>query len=179
MHEPDASPEATSGAATDRVRLARLALDSALAEAGVAGPDAGPLGLRVTQGGEERVPGITAAVTPDGRYELSIHLIGRLGPLQPLAESIRTATQEAARGAGLGERLGPVNIRWEDVAEPGEFVPPPEPPPGAAVPPPPGAATPRSAKAAAAGSGAPPPAPGSPPPGAPPPPGTPARGAAR
>ena len=164
MQEPDASPPAAplAGAPTDRVRLARLALDSALAEAGVAGPDAGPLGLRMTQGGGERVPGITAAITPDGRYELSMHLIGRLEPLRPLSESIRTATLAAARGAGLGERLGPVNIRWEAVAEPGEIVPQPE--PGGVPPPPPGTPPPRSAKAAAAGSGAPPPPATGPPP---------------
>jgi hypothetical protein len=159
---------AAAGAPSERVRLARLALDSAVAEDGVTGADPGTLGLRLTQGGGEVVQGVTASVTSDGRYELSVHLVGRLVPLQPLGDRVRVAIEEAAASAGLAERLGAVHIAWEDVSAPGDPAPTraatPVGSPPSSTPPRPG-----SGAAAAAGSGAPPPtaAAGSEPPPAP------------
>lgn len=158
MQESSAWVPAEAGTPSERVRLARLALDSALAENGVTGADSGPLGLRLTQGGGEVVQGVTAAVTPDGRYGLSLHLIGRLVPLGPLGDRVRAAIEQAAASAGLAERLGAVHIAWEDVSAPGDPAPigagvptPADAPPTSTAP------RPGSGAAAAAGSGAPPP----------------------
>lgn len=172
MQESSAWVPAIAGTPSERVRLARLALESAIAEDGVAGADSGPLGLRLTQGGGEIVQGVTAAVTAGGRYELTLHLVGRLVPLRPLSDGVRAAVEQAAASAGLAERLEAVHIRWEGVNAPGDPPPTqaatPAGAPPASTPPQPGSGTPRastpprpgSGSAAAAGSGAPPPPPG-------------------
>ena len=103
-----------------RAQLARLALTTALAVEGVDEANAGPLGLRMTVDGGERVVGVVSAALPEGGYAVALHLTARMVPLRPLAAAIRTRVVAAAAGAGLASELGPVDITFEDVREPGE-----------------------------------------------------------
>jgi hypothetical protein len=109
-------PTPDPGRTTPRVRLARLALESALAVEGVAGLHAGPGATRVTSDGGERLPGVVATALPDGTYALSLHLVAQLVPLHPLAEEVRSRVTRAAGTAGLGGALGPIDITIEDLA---------------------------------------------------------------
>jgi len=103
-----------------RAQLARLALTTALAVEGVDEANAGPLGLRMTVDGGERVVGVVSAALPEGGYAVALHLTAHMVPLRPLAAAIRTRVVAAAAGAGLASELGPVDITFEDVREPGE-----------------------------------------------------------
>ena len=51
-----------------------------------------------------------------GRYDVDLHLVARLVPLPHLAERVRSRVTKAVQRAGLAERLGPVSIRFEDLA---------------------------------------------------------------
>ena len=97
--------------------LARLALESALATDGVVSTDAGPIGVRVTRGGGERLPGVVAVARADGRYGIELHLVTLVVPLHPLAERVRAGVEQAARAVGLTESLGPVDITIDAIAE--------------------------------------------------------------
>jgi hypothetical protein len=105
-------------AVSERVELVRLALRQALVVDGVVGADAGSLGLRVTLDGSQRLAGVTAAALADGRYGMTLHLVARLVPLHPLAERIRERIERGASLAGLAQVLGPIDIVFEDLAEP-------------------------------------------------------------
>ncbi len=104
-------------AASERVELARLALTHALAIDGVVRADAGPRGTRITLDGGERLAGVTAAALSDGRYTVTLHLVARVVPLEPLAARIRARIERGAARAGLGRALGPIDIVFEDLAE--------------------------------------------------------------
>ena len=114
-----ASSRATLAPASVRVQLARLALEAALAVEGVVASDPGPAGLRFTAGGGERLPGVTSAARADGTYGVRLHLVTQVVPLPELAERVRSGVARAAARAGLADRLGPVDIRIEDVVEQG------------------------------------------------------------
>lgn len=105
-----------------RVRLARLALDAALAVDGVVRSDPGPLRVRITAEGQDRVPGVVSAALADGRYEVSLYLVTLMVPLHPLADRIRSRVARAASQAGLDDLLGPIDIAFEDLVEPGLAV---------------------------------------------------------
>ncbi len=109
--------------ASERVKLARLALTLALAVDGVVRADPGSLGTRVTLDGADRLVGVTAAALSDGCYGITLHLVARVVPLRPLADRIRARIERGAARAGLEQALGPIDIVFEDVAEPpGEVV---------------------------------------------------------
>ena len=97
-----------------RVRLARLALDAALTEPGVAGPHESL--LHFTLDGARRLPGVVCVAERDGRYAVSLHLVARPVPLLPLMEAVQQRVRESAAVAGLGAVLGTVSVRVEDVA---------------------------------------------------------------
>lgn len=99
-----------------RVRLGRLALEAALAVPGVVRGDAGRVGLAFTNDGGERLEGVVATVLADGRIGLELHLETELVPLPALGDAVRSAV---VRSAGASDRLGPVDVRFEDVSEPG------------------------------------------------------------
>lgn len=110
-------------AASKRVELARLALTQALSVDAVLHATAGPLGTRSTLDGRERLGGVTAAALSDGRYGVTLHLVVHVVPLRPLAHRIRARIERGAARAGLENALGPIDIVFEDVAEPpGEVV---------------------------------------------------------
>jgi hypothetical protein len=109
---------------SDRLRLARTALAAALEVEGVAAAHAPLPDARSTQSAGARVDGVTVVAGADGRYDVGLHLVAAPVPLRPLAERVRDRVATAARIAGLGERLGPVSVRFEDLAEPGPGRPP-------------------------------------------------------
>lgn len=110
-------PIPDAGRTTPRVRLARLALESALAVEGVADLHAGPGATRVTSDGNERLPGVVATALADGTYSLDLHLVAQLVPLHSLAEEVRSRVTRAAGAAGLAEALGPIDITIEDLVQ--------------------------------------------------------------
>lgn len=135
MHEPRAqetgpgAPGRPPGVAgtnpppTDRVRLARIALESALAVEGVVAGHPGAHGIGVVQGAGGPLRGVTAAALPGGRYEVGLHLVADPVPLRPLAETVRERIGRAASRGGLADRLGPVHVAFEDLADPVEAAP--------------------------------------------------------
>ena len=127
MTEPTAPAAETRPSAppSDRVRLARLALDAALATDGVDGGTDGPVRMWVTVEQGQRYPGVTAYVTADGTHDVGLHLVVEPVPLHPLAEAIRSRAEADVAAAGLAGRLGSIDIAFEDLASPGAPAPPP------------------------------------------------------
>ena len=103
---------------SERVRLARAALDACLTLDGVAGGHPGKSRMRFTASGTERIVGVVAVPGPDGRFALSLHLVVHPVPLQPLAADVRRAVAVAAASQGLRDRLRTVDVTFEDLAEP-------------------------------------------------------------
>ena len=114
---PGSQGPAASNLPSARVRLARLALETALSIEGVVEANAGPVGLRVTMDGTERLGGVVSTALPEGRYGVSLHLNAAMVPLPALGDRIRERVRHAAGAAGLGQELGPVDIVFEDVVE--------------------------------------------------------------
>lgn len=84
---------------------------------GVVSGHAGRMGLAFTNDSGERLEGVVATALADGSLGLELHLEAELVPLRPLGDVVRAAV--AAR-AGSEHRLGPVDVRFEDVSEPDE-----------------------------------------------------------
>lgn len=103
---------------SDRFRLARLVLEAALGEGGVAAPNEGPLRTRFTAEAGERLPGVTAVAAPGGGYAVSLHLDAHFVPLHPLADAIRGQVTQTVAAAGLDHELAQLDINFEDLAEP-------------------------------------------------------------
>ena len=111
------SPDAHGaiGVPSERVRLAALARDTALAVPGVAGLDAGPTGLFATVGAGIPVAGVRCLAAPEGGYDLSLRLVCELVPLRPVADHVRAAIEAAAARERL--TVQSVTIVVADVAE--------------------------------------------------------------
>jgi hypothetical protein len=86
---------------SERLRLARLARDAALAVPGVQDTDGGPLGLIGTAAGDERVPGVTCTPLADGGYDVLLRLVCALAPLPALVAQVREAVLRLASDTGL------------------------------------------------------------------------------
>ena len=71
-----------------------------------------------------RATGVVATARPDGRFDVELHLIARPVPLLPLGEEIRSRVVAAATKDGLTERLGLVDIGFEDLVEVAPADPP-------------------------------------------------------
>lgn len=100
---------------SDRVRLARVALESALAVPGVVRGEAGVGVARLTADGSELLVGVSAIAQADGRYAIDLRLIARLVPLWPLADHVRAGVQAAAARAGIAALLGSVDVEFAGV----------------------------------------------------------------
>ena len=99
--------------ASDRVRLARLALDAALVVPDVLGAEAGLHGVRVTADPPARLlRGVSVIAQPDGRYAVDLRLVALMVPLVALAEEVRRRVQASAGRRGLADRLGTVNVEF-------------------------------------------------------------------
>jgi hypothetical protein len=106
---------------SDRVRLARLALDAALVVPDVLGAEAGVHGVRVTAdppAGPLR--GVSVIAQADGRYAVDLRLVARIVPLVALGEEVRRRVQASAGRDGLADRLGSVNVEFARLLTPGE-----------------------------------------------------------
>ncbi len=102
---------------SERARLASAALEAALAVPGVAGTDAGPLGVHVTGAGHgKRLEGVICAAT-DGGYAVSLRLICEAVSLHPLGDEIRTAVERSVTAALPGTALESVSIAFVDLSE--------------------------------------------------------------
>lgn len=142
------------GGPSERSRLARVALEAALAVPGVVRGEAGGGVPRVTVDPAGRLVGVAATAQRDGRYALDLRLIAEVVPLLPLADGVRARVQRAAAQAGLAGALGRVDVEFANLltVEPA----PSTPAPATAPVPAPGSVGPASAGAL----GPPPPTPG-------------------
>lgn len=116
-----ASPSpGVAGVPSARVRLARLALETALATDGVAAGDPGRLQRWQTEHRGEMLPGVVATAREDARFDVELHLVASWPPppLHEVAGSIRRGVAEAALAAGLDDALGEQMISFRDVLEP-------------------------------------------------------------
>ena len=107
--------------ASDRVRLARLALDAALVVPDVLGAEAGVHGVHVTAdppAGPLR--GVSVIAQADGRYAVDLRLVARMVPLVALGEEVRRRVQASAGRDGLADRLGTVNVEFARLLTPDE-----------------------------------------------------------
>lgn len=89
---------------------------------GVVRGHGGRAGLAFVNDGGERLQGVVATTLPDGRVGVELHLATELVPLHPLGETVRSAVEAAVAAGGLGDRLGPVEVRFEDVLESAEVT---------------------------------------------------------
>ena len=107
--------------ASDRVRLARLALDAALVVPDVLAAEAGVHGVRVTAdppAGPLR--GVSVIAQADGRYAVDLRLVAGMVPLVTLGEEVRRRVQTRAGRDGLADRLGTVNVEFARLLTPDE-----------------------------------------------------------
>lgn len=114
-----------------RARLARLALEAALATPGVLVGNAGATGLLATWIGGQRLPGVR--VTPAGSETWSVELGLTAGfvPLHPLADAVRARVERALALAGLAGVVSVLDVALLDVEEENRL--PPAAAPAAAV----------------------------------------------
>jgi hypothetical protein len=98
-----------------RIRLARLAHDTALAVPGVAGLDAGPAGLFVSVAAGERIAGVRCVAAPEGGYDIALRLVCELVALIALADRVRAAIARAAAREGF--EVQSVSIEIADIAD--------------------------------------------------------------
>lgn len=119
------APGPPTGAPSDRSRLARLALETALTVPGVVRGEAGLGTPRVTVDPAGLVVGVAATAQGGGRYAIDLRLVARLVPLWPLADTVRVQVQRAAAQAGLSGALGSVDVEFADLlaSEPGLIEP--------------------------------------------------------
>ena len=120
---PVSSPAEVPASASVRLRLAAVARAAALATRGVVGLDTRRAGMRMTVSAGLRVDGVVCAAMPDGRYQVSVHLVAAMVALRPLADAVRARVERDVANAGLADRLGPVDVAVEDVQAPSEARP--------------------------------------------------------
>lgn len=112
---PSPSQPEAAAAPSERVLLARLALDAALGVPGVVSGHAGRFGTRVTVDRDERLAGVVATALAEGGYAVELYLVSEAVPLHPLAARIRERVERNAASAGLGDALAYVDVAIEDV----------------------------------------------------------------
>ena len=120
---PVSSPAEVPASASVRLRLAAVARAAALATRGVVGLDTRRAGMRMTVSAGLRVDGVVCAAMPDGRYQVSVHLVAAMVALRPLADAVRARVERDVAIAGLADRLGPVDVAVEDLQAPSEARP--------------------------------------------------------
>jgi len=115
------SPAPLETRASDRVRLARLALGAALAVPDVIGAEAGVHGVRVTADPPVGlVRGVSVIAQAAGRYAVDLRLVARIVPLVALGQEVRRRVQASAGRDGLADRLGTVNVEFARLLTPEE-----------------------------------------------------------
>ena len=119
------APTAGKPPTTTRAELARLAAQVAAKTTGVVRLSAGTPPVHVTDVPGRRLEGVSVVAAEPGRYEVTVCLVARPVALLELAEEIRERVREGARIADLGDALGAIEVRVEDVVTdpPAELVP--------------------------------------------------------
>jgi hypothetical protein len=112
---PVTSPTEVPASASVRLRLAAVARAAALATRGVIRLDPGRTAMRMTASAGLRVDGVVCVALPDGRYQVSVHLVAAMVALRPLADAVRARVERDVALAGLADRLGRVDVAVEDV----------------------------------------------------------------
>jgi hypothetical protein len=106
-----------------RVRVARAALQAALAMPGVLGSDSGPSRGRVTADPDSGpLIGVLVTAQSDGRYAVDLSLVADMVPLPALAEEVRARVRKRVDGEQLGDVLGAVNMEFAYVVTADEFA---------------------------------------------------------
>jgi uncharacterized alkaline shock family protein YloU len=106
-----------------RVRVARAALEAALAMPGVLGSDAGPSRGRVTADPDSGpLIGVLVTAQSDGRYAVDLSLVADMVPLPALAEKVRAHVRKRVDREQLGTVLGAVNVEFASVVTAEEFA---------------------------------------------------------
>lgn len=100
-----------------RERLARLALEAALATPGVLAPNAGATGLHATWIGGERLPGVRVVAHAGETWTVELGLTAGLVPLHTLAAEVRGRVERALALAGLAGAVSEVDVALLDVEE--------------------------------------------------------------
>lgn len=121
MPSPPVVHSTPPGADSPRVRLARLALEAALAAPNVVAAEAGLQGMRVTADGAGGVlRGVSVISEGGGRYGVDLCLVACVAPLVALGEEVRRRVRASARRDGLDGQLGSVNVEFAGVLTPVE-----------------------------------------------------------
>ena len=121
MPSASAASQLALSADSSRVRLARLALEAALAVPNVVAAEAGLHGMRVIAdpaGGVLR--GVSVTADGGGRYAVDLCLVACLAPLVPLGEEVRRRVQASAQRNGLADQLSTVSVEFARVLTPAE-----------------------------------------------------------
>lgn len=116
MLSASAASQLALSADSSRVRLARLALEAALAVPNVVAAEAGLHGMRVIAdpaGGVLR--GVSVTADGGGRYAVDLCLVACLAPLVPLGEEVRRRVQASAQRNGLAGQLSTVSVEFARV----------------------------------------------------------------
>jgi hypothetical protein len=116
MLSASAASQLALSADSSRVRLARLALEAALAVPNVVAAEAGLHGMRVITdpaGGVLR--GVSVTADGGGRYAVDLCLVACLAPLVPLGEEVRRRVQASAQRNGLADQLSTVSVEFARV----------------------------------------------------------------
>ena len=116
MPSASAASQLALSADSSRVRLARLALEAALAVPNVVAAEAGLHGMRVIAdpaGGVLR--GVSVTADGGGRYAVDLCLVACLAPLVPLGEEVRRRVQASAQRNGLADQLSTVSVEFARV----------------------------------------------------------------
>jgi hypothetical protein len=104
-----------------RVRLARLALEAALAAPNVVAAEAGLHGMRVTADPARGVlRGVSVTAEGCGRYAVDLCLVACVAPLVALGEEVRRRVQASAHRNGLADQLSTVSVEFARVLTPAE-----------------------------------------------------------
>ena len=116
MPSASAASQLALSADSSRVRLARLALEAALAVPNVVAAEEGLHGMRVITdpaGGVLR--GVSVTADGGGRYAVDVCLVACLAPLVPLGEEVRRRVQASAQRNGLADQLSTVSVEFARV----------------------------------------------------------------
>lgn len=106
--------------ASTRVSIARLAEQVVGRTAGVSATRG--RGRWLTADGGRSIDGVVVGQTAAGVADVELHLIAEwpARPLPPLADRLRRELMADAAAAGLGERIGEIDVSVHDLKVPGD-----------------------------------------------------------
>lgn len=118
---PPASPAPPQVSGSLRMRLARVALDAALAAPGVVDAEVGSNRVRVTGDSPANLlRGVSVTAEGDGRYGVDLCLVAAMVPLVTLGDEVRRRVRESAGRHGLAGELGSIDVEFSRLVSPEE-----------------------------------------------------------